>query len=165
MTKTLSFLISSSNSLKIKSSFSGATILGVPIFTLGGDGMGINDNIYNIIPEIHKVLSSTSYTGRTMKNENDVLLRKNNIRDLGYTGRGDRQSNRKSFSTITLPKLVDVIQNKTFDEIKDDYDGLQGDGIRKIIILPNIIDISTGSEILLGLKLSGHTNTLTGTSN
>ena len=36
MTKTLGRLMSSSNSLKIKSSPSGATILGVPINTLGG---------------------------------------------------------------------------------------------------------------------------------
>ena len=37
MTKTLGRLMSSANSLKIKSSPSGATILGVPIYTLGGD--------------------------------------------------------------------------------------------------------------------------------
>ena len=37
MTKTLGRLMSSSNSLRIKPSPSGATILGVPIITLGGD--------------------------------------------------------------------------------------------------------------------------------
>ena len=37
MTKTLGRLMSSANSLKIKSTSSGATILGVPIYTLGGD--------------------------------------------------------------------------------------------------------------------------------
>ena len=45
-------------------------------------------------------------------------------RDLGYTCKGDRQSNRKTFFTTTLPKLVDDIQNKTFDEITDDADDL-----------------------------------------
>ena len=34
-----------------------------------------------------------------MRNENDVLMMNNLIRDLGYTGRGDRQSNRKTFFT------------------------------------------------------------------
>ena len=52
-----------------------------------------------------------------MKNEDNILMMYNIIRDLGYTGRGDRQSNRKTFFTITQPKLVDDIQKKTFDEI------------------------------------------------
>ena len=57
--------MSSANSLRIKSSRSGASILGVPIYTLGGDRMQINDNIYDITPEIHEALSSTTYTGKT----------------------------------------------------------------------------------------------------
>ena len=42
---------------------------------------------------------------------------------------------------------------------------LQGRGIEKIIIPSNIIDIYTRLEVLLGLKLSGHTDTLTEASN
>ena len=42
---------------------------------------------------------------------------------------------------------------------------LQGRGIEKIIIPSNIIDIYTRLEILLGLKLSGHIDTLTEASN
>ena len=38
---------------------------------------------------------------------------------------------------------------------------LKGRGVEKIIIPSNIIDIYTGLEVLLGLKLSGHTDTLT----
>ena len=38
---------------------------------------------------------------------------------------------------------------------------LKGRGIKNIIIPSNIIDIYTRLEVLLGLKLSGHTNTLT----
>ena len=87
-----------------------------------------------------------------MKNEDDNLTMYNNVRDLGYTGVGDKKSNRKTLFTITLPKLVDDIQNKTFDEITDDSDDLQGEGI-KINIPSNIIDIYTRLEILLGLKL------------
>ena len=41
---------------------------------------------------------------------------------------------------------------------------LQGDGV-KIIIPSNIIDIDTKLEVLLGLKISGHTDTLTDASN
>ena len=151
--------MSSSNCLKIKSSPSGATILGVPIITLGGHRLRIRDNDYEITPEIYKTLSYTGHTGNTMKKENDILMLNNFINDLGYTGVGDRVSKRKTFLTITLPKLVDEIQNRTFDEFD-----LEGQRV-KIIIPSNIIDIYTRLEILLGLKLSDHTDTLTEASN
>ena len=51
MAKTLGRLLSSPNSLKIKPS-SAATILGVPIYTLGGDKLRIVDNDYDLTPEI-----------------------------------------------------------------------------------------------------------------
>jgi len=99
-----------------------------------------------------------------MRRESDFLMMNNIIRDLGYTGIGDKRSARKTFFTKTLPELVEQIQNKTFEEIIDDSDDLQGEGV-KIIIPSNIIDIYTRLEILLGLKLSGHTDTLTEASN
>ena len=49
------------------------------------------------------------------------------------------------------------------DEITDDSDDLQ-EGV-KIIFPSNIIDIYTRLEILLGLSLSGHTDTLRKASN
>ena len=42
---------------------------------------------------------------------------------------------------------------------------LEGQGVHKIIIPSNIIDIYTRLEVLLGLKLSGHSDTLTEASN
>ena len=98
MTKTLGRLMSGANSLKIIASHSGPTINGVPIYTLGGDRMQIKDNIYDLTPEIYKALSDTGYTGRTMKNENDILMMYNIIKDLGYKGDNDRYSKRKKFS-------------------------------------------------------------------
>ena len=83
LTKTLGRLISFSNSLKIKSSPSGATFLGVPIYNLGCDEMRIRDNDIDITPEIYKALSYSEYTGKTMKNENDILMMKNILNDLG----------------------------------------------------------------------------------
>ena len=164
MTKTLGRLMSSANSLKIKVTPSGATILGVPITTLGGDKLRIRGNDYELTPEIYKALSYTGYIGKNLKNENDILMLYNIIRDLGYTGIGDIKSKRKIFLTETLPELVNDIQNKTFEEITDDSDDLQGQGL-KIIIPSTIIDIYTRLEVLLGLKLSGHTDTLTEASN
>ena len=164
MTKALGRLMSSANSLKTKSSPSGETILGVPIITLAGDKLRKRGNDYELTPEIYKALSYTGYDGTTMKNENDILLLNNIIRDLGYTGIGDNKSKRKSFLTEKLPKLVEEIQNRTFEEINDDSNDLEGEGL-KIIIPSNIIDIYTRLEILLGLKLSGHTDILTEASN
>ena len=119
MTETLGRLMSSSNSLRMKLSPCGATILGVPINRSRGDRIQIKDNIYDLTPEIYKSLSYTGYTGNTMKNESDILMMNNIIRGLEYTNLGDYPSKRKTFSTITLPKIVEEIQNRTFEEITD----------------------------------------------
>ena len=70
----------------------------------------------------------------------------------------------KQFFTKTLPELVDDIQNETFHEITDDSDDLQEEGV-KVIIPSNITDIYVRLETLLGLKLSGNSNTVTEASN
>ena len=85
-----------------------------------------------------------------MNKESDFLMKNNITKDLGYTGVGDKPSKRKTFITKTLPKLVEKTQNNTFDDITDDSDDLQGEGV-KIIIPSNIIDIYTRLEILLGI--------------
>ena len=59
MSKTLGRLISSRNSVKIKPFPSGATILIVPTYTLGGDKLRIRDSVYELPPEIYKALSCT----------------------------------------------------------------------------------------------------------
>ena len=164
MKKTLGRLMSSANSLKINTTPSGATILGVPVSTLGGDRIQIKDNVYDLTPEIYKALSYTGYTGNNMKNEADTLTLNNIINALGYTRVAEYPSKRKRFLTEKLPKLVEEIQNRTFEEITVNSD-LEGQGIEEIIIPSDIIDIYTRLEILVGLKLSGHTDTLTEASN
>ena len=160
MAKTLGRVMSSAKSLKIESTPSGATILGVPIKTLGGDRIQIKDNIYDLTPEIYKALPYTGYIGENLKSESDILMLYNIVNDIGYTGIGDIKSKRKIFLTEKLPKLVEEIQKGTFEEITDDSNYLDGEGV-KIIIPSNIIDIYTRLEVLLGLKISGHTDTLT----
>ena len=167
MRQMIGSLMNSRNSIKITQDESGrANILGVPNQISEGDTIKINENIYELTPEIYKALTYSTYTGNTMRNENDILMMYNIIRDLGYNGVGDRDSKRKTFFTKKLPKLVDDIQNKTFEEITLDSDNdLEGQGIQKIVIPNNIIDIYRRLEVLLGLKLSGHTDTLTEASN
>ena len=69
MTKTLGRLMSSANSLRIQPYPSSASILGVPIYTLGGDKFRLRDIVYELTPELYKALSYTGYTCKTMKNE------------------------------------------------------------------------------------------------
>ena len=66
-----------------------------------------------------------------------------------------------------LPKVVNKIRNPplpTFENLEETSDDLQGEGV-KLIIPSNIIHIYTRLEVILGLKLSGHTDTLTKASN
>ena len=151
--------MNSRNFLKITQDESSRTnILGVLIQISEADTIKVNEDIYDLSPERYRAIFFTGYTGKTMENENDILLNNNIINDLVYTGNGDRDTKRKEFFTITLLKVVDDLQNKTFDEITDDSDSLQGEGV-EIIIPSNIIDIYTRLEILLGLKISGHSGT------
>ena len=77
MTKILGKFFASSKSLRIKQYNSDtAAILGETIQILGGNKIKIGDNIYNLTSDIHKVLSSTSHNGKTMKKNSDILLMK-----------------------------------------------------------------------------------------
>ena len=57
----------SSNSLGIQSTPNGATINNVPIYTMVIEPIEINDEVYELTDEKHKVLSSTVYSGKIMK--------------------------------------------------------------------------------------------------
>ena len=64
-----------------------------------------------------------------------------------------------------LPKAIAKIRNPPLPTIENASDSdLEGRG-RKIIITSNIFDMYTRLEVLLGLKLSGHSNTLREASN
>ena len=94
--------MNSHNSLKItKDEVGRAIFLGTPIQVSEGDTIKINGIIYELTPEVYKALSNPLYTGNTMKN-NDFLMLYNILKDVQYTGNGDRPSNRKNFFTIEL---------------------------------------------------------------
>ena len=80
MRQMIGSLRNSRNSLKISQDESGrANILGVPIQISEGDTKKINGNIYELTPEIYKALTYSTYTGNTMKDENDILMMYNII--------------------------------------------------------------------------------------
>ena len=165
MQEMIGSLMRSHNSLKLIQDESGrGTILGVPI-QISSNSIKINEKIYKLTPEVYKALSNPLYTGNTMKNDDDFLMLYNILKDVNYRSYKDRPSNRKYFFTNTLPKKVSEINSVRFIENTDDSDSdLQGEGV-EIIIPSKIIDIYTRLEILLGLKISGHTDTLSEASN
>ena len=166
MRKMLGALMNSASSLKItQDEFGRANILGAPIRISQGDTIKTNEDIYELTPELYKALSNPLFTGNTMNNDDDFLMLYKILKDVKYTGSGDRSTNRKKFFTIDLPKKVSEIQNIRFDENTHDFDSdIKGEGV-KIIIPSNIIDIHSRLGVLLGLKLSGHTVFLTEASN
>ena len=155
---TFESLENTTNSLKLnKDEYNNYSILKSAIKPLGGDKILVNDsNIYEFTPEIHKALSKSSYTGKSMKNENVKKNLYNFLTDIGYNGDGDQQTSQKKF----FIRLFNQYRNIKKEEPSD----LIGRGV-KIIIPSNIIDTYSGLEVLLGLKISGHTDTLTEASN
>ena len=67
-------------------------------------------------------------------------------------------------ASYNFPRKIAKIRNPPLPAIENKSDNLQGEGV-KIIIPSNITDIYTRLETLLGLKSSGHTDTLTEASN
>ena len=95
-------------------------------------------------------------------NDNEKVVFRDFLNKTGYYSRKPtkgKPSGLDKYIKNELDKDVDKILNP------DTKPKLKGRGIEKIIIPSNIIDIYTRLEILLGLKLSGHTDTLSEASN
>ena len=95
---TFKSLLEAPNSLKINQDNEGnLNILGLSLLFVGGDKTKVSDNIYEFTREIHKALSNSSYTGKSMKKENDQRSLYNFLVDVGYNGIGDEKTNQKIF--------------------------------------------------------------------
>ena len=125
---------------------------GVPVEISGDSRIEIKGKDFNITPNLQSFFTDT--TGKSFKKldkkEIDTYIRL--LKTLNYKNyipkSGEKNSGRyKNTNNILIPI------------------NLQGRGIEKIIIPSNIIDLYTRLEVLLGLKLSGHTDTLTEASN
>ena len=129
---------------------------GFPVEKNGGIRLKIKEKIYDITPGIQKVLTDTSNIPMKKLNEKDREILNNILESLDFENykakRGKSKSDRYKQSKTNFKKRV----NKS---------KLEGQGIEQILISSNIIDIYTRLEILLELKLSGHTDTLTEASN
>ena len=125
---------------------------GKPVNISGDTRINIEGENFNITPNLQKVFTDT--TDKSLKNLNKKENRtyKKLLNTLNY------ENYRPKYGEVNSGRYKD-----TKNILKPN--NLQGKGIEKIIIPSNIIDIYTRLEVLLGLKLSGHTNTLTEASN
>ena len=121
---------------------------GKPINISGDSRIEIDGINFNITPDLQNVFTDT--TGKSLEKLNKKENRTNEklLDTLNYKNYkhkpGEKNSSRyKNTKNILIPI------------------NLQGRGIEKIIIPNNIIDIYTRLEVLLGLKLSGHSDTVT----
>ena len=124
---------------------------GFPVKKVGDNKLKINEKIHNITPGVQKVSTDTSNIPIKQLNDQDRGIFINILESLNFETykamRGESISGRYKQSKTIFIKHV-----------------LEGQGL-KINIPSNKIDIYTSLEILLGLKLSGHTDTLTEASN
>ena len=120
---------------------------GYPVKMLGGTELEIDDKNFTIFPNLQKVFTQTSNIPLKKINDQEWQVYKKIFETLNfkiYTPKsGENESGRYKTSKA-------IFRNN-----------LGGQGIEKIIIPSNINDIYTRLQVLLDLKLSGHTDTLT----
>ena len=127
-----------------------------PFKMLRGTKVEINENKYNISPGIRNVLVNQSYDTAESMTDKDKLIFRDILQKTSYYKRKPtkgRLTGRDRYIKYDLDNDVSRILNLDTK--------LKRNGIEKIILPSNIIDIYTRLEVLLGLKLSGQTNTLT----
>ena len=146
-------------------------------FKLEKDG---NEVFWNKIPSkalgetelVLKIKGMIYFTNTKLKTKNmddeDELTNFTILRNTVFYSMIDTKglkSTRMQDALYNLPREIAKIRNPPTPAIEKESDNLKGEENEKIIIPSNIIDIYTRIEVLLGLEISGHTNTLTEASN
>ena len=128
---------------------------GFPIEKIGGKKLEIDEKIYDITPGIQKVLTDTS----------NIHLKKLNDKDREIFNKFLESLDFENYKAICVEfKSGRYKHFKTIFKKPVNNSNLEGQGV-KVIIPSNLIDIYTRLEVFLGLKLSGHSKTLTEVSN
>ena len=134
----------------------------IPIKSPGGTEVEIKNKKYNITRGTRDVLTNKTYKNAKSLNDNEKVVFSDFLQNTGYYS---------CKLTKGKPSGLDkYIKNELHNDVKkilkiDTKPKLKGKGVEKTIIPNNIIDIYTRLEVLLGLKLSGHTDTLTEATN
>ena len=136
---------------------------GVLINPLGDNRISIKNQEYDITPDFQAYFTNTKHTTRILDDiEKETVY--DILQDVGFYDNIPHvglKAARMQDALHILPNEIKRIREPALPAIEND---LQGEGV-KIIIPSNLIDIYSRLEILLGLKLSGHTDTLTEASN
>ena len=125
---------------------------GHPIEMIGGTEVEINNKIFNIRQGIQNVFTQTSNIPLKELNNQEREIYNNILKTLDFEKYKPKFGDSKSYR---------------YKQFKSNFNkrNLEGQGIEKILNPSNIIDIYTRLEVLLGLKISGHSNTLREASN
>ena len=133
-----------------------------PVIPQGENTVSIKGKEFDINPNIQNYFTNTKITTKRMNNEDKSIVY-DILKNIGFYSTHHSKgmkSARMQDALYNLPNEIRRIRNPPLPAIENESDNLQGEGV-KIIMPSNIIDIYTRLEVLLGLKLSGHTNTLT----
>ena len=130
-----------------------------PIKTPGGTNGKIGGNKYDITPGLQKVFTDIKYETAKSMSDTDKVLFKDILSKTNYYNRKLTKGKMSGRDRYIKNDLDDVIKILNLDK------KLRCKGVEKIIIPSNIIDIYTRLQVLLGLKISGHRDTLTEASN
>ena len=121
---------------------------GIPVNISGDSRIEIKNKEFDITPNLQNVFTDT--TGKSLKklNNTEITTYKKLLKTLNYKNYKHKPGAKSSGRYINTNNILVPFN-------------LQGRGIEKIIIPSNIIDNSTRLEVLLGLKLAGHSDILT----
>ena len=128
----------------------------IPIKSPGGTKIQVDENEYDLTKVIRNVLFKKTYKSIKSLNDNEKVVLRDFLSKTGYYNRKPTKGKPSGLDNCIKNDLDDDVRKF----LKLDTN-LKGKGIEKIIIPSNIIDIYTRLEVFLGLKLSGHTDTLT----
>ena len=131
-----------------------------PIKIPGGTNVKIGGKKYDIPPGLQKIYTDTKYETAKSMSDTEKVVFKDILSKTNYYNRKltkGKMSGRDRYNKNDLDS--DVIKILNLDKKH------RGKGVEKSIIPSNIIDIYTRLEVLLGLKLSGQSDTLTEASN
>ena len=163
---TLGYMKRSKNFFKLEQEGKHVFWNKIPIIPIGENRVSIKDEEFNIKPNIQEYFTNTTLTTKNMDNVDKSTVY-DILKILGFYStmhtRG-LNSARMQDALYVLPREIAKIRNPPITAIEIESDNLEGEGV-KIIIPSNLIDIYTRLEVLLGLKLSGHTDILTEASN
>ena len=139
------------------------TINGVDFKIVGENSLKIGNNTYELTPEIQKALTQTEYDFNKMSDK-DIFIFSRILDEINYNPDGDRESKRQKYIKNKLESRVEKILNPPITAItsgeSDEYESLERNGTITIVVPSDSDEIWTRLQVLLGLKLAGHIDTL-----